>query len=379
MGAANTDRSRPFSPRVRLVEGGYAVRSMRGLVFEGVRRVTFRTDLPEPDIQEPTDALVEVNRAGLCGSDLHPYEGREPLRRGVVPGHEAVGEVIGVGHGVSGFSVGDRVIVPFTTNCGSCAPCRAGLTARCEKGELFGFGDPERPQETVLHGGQAERMRVPLASSTLIPLPDRLGEETALLLADNLPTGWYAAERAEVESGEPVAVVGLGAVGLSALLSAQAMGAGPMLAVDPVADRRARAERLGATAAHPHQATVFARRLAAGGFGAVIEAAGTKQAQALAFELLRPGGTLSVISVQTIDRFGVTPAEAYDRNVTIRLGRAPVRSVVDRVLEAIARRRLRVPTELLVTHPRIPLDQGPATYRRFASREQGMLKVAFVP
>lgn len=352
---------------------------MRGLVFEGVRRVTYRTDLPEPEIQEPTDALVEVTRAGLCGSDLHPYEGREEVRRGVVPGHEVVGEVIGIGHGVGGFSVGDRVIVPFTTSCGECPACRSGLTARCEHGELFGFGHPDWPLSQALHGGQAERIRVPLAAGTLIRHPERMAEETALLLADNLPTGWYAAERADCAAGEPVAVVGLGSVGLCALLSAQAMGAGPILAVDPIADRRARAERIGATAVHPHQATVFARRVAPDGFGSAIEAAGTKQAQGVAFELLRPGGTLSVISVQTVDRFAFTPSDTYDRNVTIRLGRAPVRAAVHRVLEAIGQRRLRIPTELLVTHPRIPLDQGPDTYRRFAAREQGMVKVAFVP
>ncbi|HDK45280.1 MAG TPA: alcohol dehydrogenase, partial [Actinobacteria bacterium] len=227
---------------------------MRGLTLDGVETITFRDDLPDPRLEADTDAIVAVRRAGLCGSDLHPYLGRESVRFGVIPGHEVVGEVTEIGGVVSRFSVGRRVIVPFTTSCGECDPCRSGLSARCVRGDLFGYGDPEDPSKSALQGGQAELLRVPLAEGTLVAVPEGISDEAALLLSDNFPTGWHAARRAAVRPGRAVAVVGLGSVGLSAVAAAKTMGADPVLAVDPVEDRRNRAERLGARAAHPRDA-----------------------------------------------------------------------------------------------------------------------------
>lgn len=347
---------------------------MRGLILTGVEQVAFRTDLPEPTVQRPTDAVVAVSRAGLCGSDLHPYLGREPVRFGIVPGHEVVGEVTAVGAAVRRFSPGDRVVVPFTTSCGTCEACLRGLSARCHHGQLFGYGPPDDPARDALQGGQAERLRVPLADGTLVPVPDGLRDVDALLLADNAPTGWYAAERAGVNAGDPVAVVGLGAVGLCALTAIRFLATRHLLAVDPVADRRARAAELGAEVADPDEAATRGAR-----FAAVIEAAGTPAAQRLAFDLVRPGGTLSVIAVQTAERFAFQPAEAYDRNLTVRAGRAPVRSVLDRLLPLVVTGDVVLPTDLVVTHPEVPLADGGAAYRRFAAREPGMVKAAFVP
>jgi alcohol dehydrogenase len=352
---------------------------MRGLVLEGPRAIAHRTDLPEPHLLAGTDALVRVRRAGLCGSDLHPYEGREPARPGVVPGHEVVGEVLAVGDAVARVAVGDRVLVPFTTSCGRCEPCGRALSARCVQGELFGWGDPEQPTRPPLHGGQAEALRVPLADGTLVGVPEALPDVEALLLTDNLPTGWYAAERALSDGGGALAVVGLGAVGLCAVVAARALGAGAVLAVDPVATRRAQAERLGAVASTPEDAAAALERLAGGRVLGVVEAAGTAAAQRLALSLLRPGGALSVIAVQTAGSFPFTPIEAYDANLTIHLGRAPVRSVLDRVLPALAAGRLRIPADVIVTHPDLPLEMGPEAYARFSAREPGLTKVAFAP
>ncbi|MBA2528649.1 MAG: alcohol dehydrogenase catalytic domain-containing protein [Euzebyales bacterium] len=354
---------------------------MRGLVLEGVRQVAYRTDLPDPTIQEPLDAIVAVRRAGLCGSDLHPYEGREAVRFGVVPGHEVVGEVAAVGSGVARFRPGDRILVPFTTSCGACPACREGLSARCRHGSVLGYGPADDPDAPALGGGQAELVRVPLADATLVRAPEALTDTDAILLTDNLPTGWYAAERADMAAGDTVAVVGLGSVGLCAVVAARALGAGCILGVDPVEHRRRRAEELGATALHPDAARDAVASLPGAGQGAaaVIEAAGTPPAQALAYALLRPGGTLSVIAVQTSRRFGFTPAEAYDANLTVRFGRAPVRSVLDRLLPRLERGELSVPGRLVVTHPEMPLSDGPDTYRRFAAREPGMVKAVFVP
>lgn len=352
---------------------------MRGLVLEGVGRVSYRTDLPWPSISSPTDAIVVVHRAGLCGSDLHPYEGREAVRFGVVPGHEAVGEVVAVGAAVRDFAPGDRVLVPFTTSCGACRACRAGLSSRCEQGSLFGYGPPDDADAPVLHGGQAELLRVPLADGTLVRVPEGMTDEQALLLADNFPTGWYAVERADVRSGEVVVVVGLGAVGLCAVAAAHAHGARAVLGVDPVEERRRRAAALRAATATPDAApTALATMTEHAGAASVIEAAGTLPAQELAFSLVRPGGTLSVIAVQTSERLAFTPAQAYDANLSVRFGRAPVRSLLERIMPRLGR-GVELPTEAVVSHPRIPLEQGPDAYRRFAARESGLVKGLFQP
>ena len=352
---------------------------MHGLVLEDVGRVVHRTDLPDPTITAGTDAVVAVRRAGLCGSDLHPYEGREAVRFGVVCGHEAVGEVVAAGAEVAGVGVGDRVVVPFTTSCGSCGPCSRGLTARCVRGELFGFGPADDPAVPALQGCQAQYVRVPLAGSTLVGVPDHVEDAVAVLLTDNLPTAWCAVERAGVVAPAPLAVVGLGAVGLCAVGVATAMGARPVLAVDPVDERRDAAARLGADVATPDDAVAAVAELTHGaGVAAVVEAAGTTGAQHLACALVRPGGTLSVIAVQTGASFGFTPVAAYDANLTVRFGRASVRAALDRVLPQAAG-LLSAVGAVLVGDAALALADGPDAYARFARRERGTLKVVFAP
>jgi threonine dehydrogenase-like Zn-dependent dehydrogenase len=352
---------------------------VRGLVLDGVRQVSYRTDLPWPSISAASDAVVSVQCAGLCGSDLHPYEGREKVRFGVVPGHEAVGEVVAAGDDVRRFLPGDRVLVPFTTSCGACWACGNGLSSRCRDGALFGYGPPDTPDVPALHGGQAELLKVPLADTTLVPVPEGMTDEMALLLADNFPTGWYAAERAGAGTADVVVVVGLGAVGLCAVVASFVLGAAAVVAVDPVEERRRRAAALGAAVAPPDGA---ARALAAlseqGRAGAVIEAAGTPASQALAFSLVRPAGTLSIIAVQTAEHLAFPPTAAYDANVTLRFGRAPVRSLLDHLMPRLGH-GLDIPVDVIVSHPRIPFEKGPEAYRRFAAREHGLVKGLFRP
>jgi alcohol dehydrogenase len=349
---------------------------VRGLTLDGVHTIRHRSDLPDPQVEGDEDAVVRVVAAGLCGSDLHPYEGREPVRWGVVPGHELVGEVVAVGAAVTRVAVGQRVLAPFTTSCGRCHACREGLSSRCVHGQLFGYGPPDHG--TPLEGAQAEFVRVPLADDTLVAVPDGIDDATAVLLCDNLPTGWYAARRAEVRPGTTVVVVGAGAVGLCAVTAAFALGAARVVAVDPVADRRERAEALGAVAAAPDEGRLR-ELLDHGSAPCVVEAAGVAAAQRLAAAVTAPGGTLSVIAVQTDDRFAVSPAEAYDGNLTLRLGRAPVRSLLDELLPAVTAGRVTVPTATVVTHPDRPLADGPTAYGRFAAREPGLVKLLFRP
>ena len=346
---------------------------MRGLVLDEPGSIRLADDLADPRIVDDTDAIVAVRMAGLCGSDLHPYEGREAVRAGVVQGHEIVGEVVAAGPAVGAFTAGDRVLAAFTTSCGQCDFCTSGLTSRCVRGALFGYGDPEGVTP-ALHGGQAELVRVPLADGTLVAAPDGISDAEAILLTDNLPTAWHAVRNARVRAGTAVAIVGLGSVGLLAVQAALAAGAADVVAVDLVADRRDRAARLGATALSPEEAGA-----ATGRFRAVVEAAGSSAAQRLAFSLVRPGGTLSIIAVQTDRAFAFTPVEAYDRNLTVRAGRAPVRALLDGLLPAVAAGELEIPTSTVITHPDAALEEGPELYRRFAAREPGLVKATFRP
>jgi alcohol dehydrogenase len=350
---------------------------VQALVFDGPRRIRYDPGRADPQLRAPTDAIVEIEVAGLCGSDLHPYLGREAAAGGVVPGHEVVGRVSSVGSGVAARRVGERVVVPFSTACGGCARCEVGLTARCERGALFGYGPPDDPA-AALDGGQAQQLRVPWADATLRVVPAWMDAPTALLCSDNLPTAWEAVARAEPRPDQPLAVVGLGAVGLCAVAVARSQTAGPVVAVDPVADRRDRALALGADLAlAPDEA--LAEPLLAGGVPAVVEASGSTAGQRLAITVTAPGGTCSVIAVQTDERFAFSPAEAYDRNLTLRFGRASVLATWPLVTAALADGHLRSPAEICVTHRDVALRDGPEAYARFAAREPGMVKVAFRP
>ena len=341
---------------------------MRALVFDGPGAIRFTANHPEPVIVDPTDAIVDITLAGLCGSDLHPYEGREACAPGVIPGHEAVGIVRAVGSQVTSIDPGDRVLVPFTVSCGWCERCTRGLSSRCTSSRLFGWSDPAG--EAALDGGQAETLRVPLADGTAVRVPDGIEDTTALLLTDNFPTAWHAVARADWTNGR-LAVIGLGAVGLCAVAAAAARGIADVLAIDPVASRRAAAAALGAATASPEEAT--------GRFGAIVEAAGPTAAQRLAADLADVGATVSIIAVQTAEHFGIDPVMTYDKNLTIRAGRAPVRRVLDEILPAVAAGRIRVPTTTVVTHPDHPLSDGPELYRAFSARDSALIKATFRP
>jgi 2-desacetyl-2-hydroxyethyl bacteriochlorophyllide A dehydrogenase len=348
---------------------------MRALLFRGPGSID-TTTIPEPELRETTDAIVTLEGAGLCGSDLHPYLGREPARVDVVPGHEGVGRVAAVGSDVSSFRAGDRVIIPFTTSCGGCEPCSLGLSSRCVRGELFGWGDPENLDVPALNGMQAEQVRVPLADTTLVKIPQSMSVGTALLLSDNLPTGWYAALRAEVRPGVRVAIVGSGSVGICAAIAASHLGADPITIVEPVEQRRSVVTGLpGFETFHPDDGLLRQ----SGPFESIIDAAGTPASQSLAFELAAAGATISMIAVQTEQTFGFTPIDVYDRNLTIRSGRAPVRSLLSTVLPAVVDGSVLDPSDRIFTHRAVALEEAPSAYRSFADRSGGVVKVWFDP
>jgi threonine dehydrogenase-like Zn-dependent dehydrogenase len=348
---------------------------MNGLVFCGVRDVRVES-VEDPRIDEPTDAIVRVERAAVCGSDLHIWHGRERgLDTGTVLGHEFVGRVVEVGREVRTLGPGARVVSPFTTSCGSCFFCREGLTARCTRSQIYGWIEGGRG----LHGAQAESVRVPLADSTLVEIPESIPAETALLLADVLPTGWYCAERAGVGPGGTCAVVGCGPVGLMAVVAARALGARAVWAVDVVPERLAHAERFGGVplrGASGDAASVIRDATDGRGVDAVLEAVGNEASHRAALDLVRPGGTISVVGVHTEAGFPFTPAELYARNLTYRVGRCPARRLVEPLLAWL--RTGSVDVGSVFTH-RVPLSSGPVAYRMFDAKEDGCIKVALVP
>lgn len=348
---------------------------MQALTFQGIRDIRY-ADTPEPRLAHERDAIVRVELAGLCGSDLHVYHGRETgIDRGTVMGHELVGRVVETGSAVRNLHAGDRVAAPFSTSCGACEYCRRSLSARCVSGRLFGWVQAGEG----LQGAQAPLVRVPLADATLLRLPDDVDLPEALLLCDVLPTGAWCAAEARVEAGRTVAVLGCGPVGLMAILAAHELGAAQIHAVDSVDERLARAEAFGATPVDLRRGDPIAGiRAATGGHGvdAVLEAVGSPEAGRLAFDLVRPGGVVSTVGVHHEAAFPFSPAEAYDRNLTWRIGRAPARSLMEGLLPMVRRRRRELAA--LITH-RIPLAEGREAYALFDAKRDGCLKVAFVP
>ena len=231
---------------------------MRHVVIDGPGQVRV-LEAADPVPPGPDGAVVAVQATAICGSDLHFYDGDLPLRRSLPSGHEFLGTVAEVGPGVRTVVPGDRVLAASVTGCGRCDGCATGDPVTCVEGpRVFGSGP--------LGAGQATAVAVPAADFQLLEIPEGMDDETALLLTDNLSTGWTGAQRAEFAPGATVLVLGLGAVGQCAVRSALALGAGRVLAVDPVAGRRDRAAEAGADAGRrARRSRPCSRRPGAGG------------------------------------------------------------------------------------------------------------------
>lgn len=348
---------------------------MNAITFRGIETLTYE-QVPDPKIVESTDVIVRVHMAGLCGSDLHPYFGRElGLDLGTVMGHELLGEVVEAGSGVARFRVGDVVVAPFSTSCGECFYCRAGLSARCEQGQLFGWVQEGRG----LQGAQAELVRVPLADGTLVAVPDGLDAAVALLAGDILSTAAFGADLAGVQPGDLVAVVGCGPVGLLAVRAAFERGAREVVAVDSVPSRLLVAERFGAIPANfatGDPVSVVRERSEGRGADAAIEAVGSAGATRMAADLLRLGGSLAAVGVHTEPHLALSPGEIYDRNLRYASGRCPARHYMEASLALAVRDEELIRT--LISH-RLSLADGVDAYAHFAARDEGWTKVVLVP
>jgi threonine dehydrogenase-like Zn-dependent dehydrogenase len=329
-------------------------------------------DVPDAAIVEPTDAILRVTRACICGSDLHPYHQMERSETGRPMGHEAIGVVEDVGAGVRSIKHGDLVVMPFAFSDGTCAFCREGLHTACVHGGFFdGYGTS---------AAQAEAVRVPYADGTLYPLP--VGEEDALMpslltLSDVMGTGHHAAVVAKVGPGKRAAVVGDGAVGLCGVIAAKRLGAEQIIILGRHEDRIALAREFGATDVvfeRGEQAIERVRELTGGeGVHSVLECVGYAQAVETAIGIARPGGAVGRVGVPQDDSLPAS-LPAFFGNITVGGGPAPVRAYIQELLPDVLEGRIQPGRVLDRT---VGLDGVPDGYRAMDDREA--IKVMVTP
>jgi 2-desacetyl-2-hydroxyethyl bacteriochlorophyllide A dehydrogenase len=341
---------------------------MRSVIVDGPRSI--RVDRrPDPALPGPDAVIVEVDAAGICGSDLHFYEGDFPIFEPISVGHEATGTVVEAGSDVRSIKVGDRVMVSSVVGCGSCPGCATRDPVMCYAGmQIFGGG--------VLAGAQADLLAVPAADFQLLKMPEGISTEQALLLTDNLATGWAAAQRADIPFGGTVAVIGLGAVGLCSLRSALFQGAATVFAVDRVQGRLDRAAKWGAT---PIQVPAVEAILAAtGGRGAdaVIDAVATDASLTDALNAVRPGGTVSVVGVHDMNPFPLNALGCLIRSITLRMTTAPVQQTWPQLIPLLQSGRLDVDGIFTKT---LPLDDAAEGYATADSRSGDDVKILLKP
>lgn len=292
-------------------------------------------DAPEPKIIQPTDAIVRVTRSCICGSDLHPYHSKAASDRGTTIGHEFIGVIEEIGADVATLTVGDFVIAPFAWSDGTCSFCREGLQTACEHGGFWNM------PELNVGGGQAEAVRVPLADGTLVKVPATVDESLypgLLSLSDVYGTGWHAARLARIDATKTVAVIGDGAVGLLAVLSAKQMGAERIILMGRHESRTDLGREFGATdvvAERGEEGIQRVRELTKGhGVHAVLEAVGELSAYEQALGILRIGGIISRVGVPQFDKGPVGPSFFF-RQATLTGGPAPVRAYIEQLLPAV--------------------------------------------
>ncbi len=392
---------------------------MKAVTWHGKRDVRVDT-VPDPAIQDPTDAIIRITSSGICGSDLHLYEVMGPfMGEGDILGHEPMGIVEEVGSAVTNLAAGDRVVIPFQIACGSCFMCGEGLHTQCETTQvrehgmgaaLFGY--------TKLYGqvpgGQAEYLRVPQAQFGPIKVPEGPPDDRFVFLSDVLPTAWQAVEYAEVPDGGTVVVLGLGPIGDMAARIAHHRGH-RVIGVDLVPERLARTRNRGIEVVDlegPDDIVAEIREMTGGrGPDSVIDAVGMeahgsplgKLAQTvtgflpdavaaklmeragvdrlgalhLAIELVRRGGTISLSGVYGGQTEPLPMLTLFDKQVQLRMGQANVKRWVDDIMPLLMNGDP-LGVDDFATH-RAPLDQAPELYEKFQKKQDGVVKVLLQP
>jgi len=396
---------------------------MRALTWQGTRKVSVDT-VPDPAIEQPTDAIIRVTSSGICGSDLHLYEVLGPfIDQGDVLGHEPMGIVEAVGAEVTQIAPGDRVVIPFNISCGQCYMCDKGLQSQCETTQvheqdtgaaLFGY--------TKLYGqvpgGQAEYLRVPQAHYGPIKVPEGPPDDRFVYLSDVLPTAWQAVEYANVPAGETVLVLGLGPIGEMCTRIAQHRGAGKVIAIDLVAERLDRAHAHGvqtldlshfdngdlpeavreltdgrgpisvidAVGMEAHGAPVgkLAHRIAGMMPDAIArpmtEKAGIDRLSALhtAIELVQRGGTVSLSGVYGGAASPMPLIQMFDKQINLRMGQANVKRWIGDIMALLTGDDDPLGVDGFATH-HVPLEDAPQAYETFQKKEDNTFKVLLKP
>ncbi|MCC5882279.1 MAG: glutathione-dependent formaldehyde dehydrogenase [Halomonas sp.] len=389
---------------------------MKALCWHGKNDIRYET-VPDPKIEHPRDAIINVSSCAICGSDLHLFHHFIPaMESGDVVGHEFMGEVMEVGSDTRDLKVGDRVVVPFTITCGECDQCRRGNFSVCERSnrnkaladKVFGHAGAGLFGYSHLTGGyaggQAEYVRVPFADNTHIKVPDSLTDEQVLFLGDIFPTGWQAAVQCDIEPTDTVAIWGAGPVGQFCVRSAVLLGAKQVVMIDNVPERLAMAEAGGAIAINFDEESVLSRlqELTQGkGPEKCIDAVGLeshvprsldsvydrfKQAMMLESDrahvlremiyVCRPAGILSIPGVYggLIDKVPMGPL--MNKGLTVRTGQTHVKRWTDDLLRLIEEGQ--IDPSFVVTHS-AGLEQGPEMYNTFRDKQDGCVKVVLKP
>lgn len=336
---------------------------MKAITFQGPEQVRV-DDVPKPSVVAPDDALVRITATAICGSDLHLYHQKIPIQPGAILGHEFVGVVEEVGAGVRRVKAGDRVVACFFSYCGHCDHCRRGWFSQCVEKGVFGYG----ANFGNLGGGQAEYCVVPLANTTLEPIPDGVSDEQALFVGDILATGFFGADRAGIKPGDTVAVVGAGPVGLMAIMSAALMGPAAIYAVDVVESRLEMARELGAIPINnaDGSASKLIRGLTTHGVDRAIECVGLSSTIETAMYSVRPGGTVSVVGVPEAAEASFPYMRVWWNNVTYTGGVCNVPAYMRQLLDLVAGGK--VDPARIISH-RMRLEDGVLAYEMFAARE----------
>ncbi|MBA4792660.1 zinc-dependent alcohol dehydrogenase [Phenylobacterium sp.] len=393
---------------------------MKALCWQGKKDLRCE-EVPDPIIEAPRDAIVEVTSCAICGSDLHLWDGLVPtMCKGDVMGHEMMGRIVDVGKEANGsgggLKVGDRVVVPFTIVCGECEQCRKGNYSVCRRtnrnaalGDAF-FGHHTAGIFGYSHitggyaGGQAEYLRVPYADTTLIKVPEGPSDETLLFLGDIFPTGWQAAWQCDIQPTDTVAVWGCGPVGQFALRAARMLGAERVIAIDDVPERLVMAQEGGAETIDRSQVNVLAQlnEMTRGeGPEKCIDAVGMEAhgptpalemidrvMTGLKMETERPtavreaimacqvGGTVSIAGVYGGLANMIPLGALMNKALTIRTGQTHVQRWAKELLQRIENEE--IDPAVIVTHVE-SLARGPEMYRKFRDKEDGCVKVVLKP
>ncbi len=394
---------------------------MKAVTWQGTRKVSVE-EVPDPRIEQPTDAIVKITSTAICGSDLHLYEPLGPfMKPGDVLGHEPMGVVEEVGSQTGDLKVGDRVVIPFQIACGSCVPCGAGLPTQCDTTQvreqgtgaaIFGYSE----LYGSVPGGQAEYLRVPQAQFTHIKVPEGPADDRFLYLSDVLPTAWQAVEYASVPTGGTLLVLGLGPIGDMATRVAQQRPIERIIAVDLVPERleRARARGievidlrehdddlrdvvLGLTDGRGPDSVIDAVGLEAHGSpvtkamhkmtallpsaiaAPMMKTAGVDRLGALytAIDLVRRGGTVSLSGVYGGMADPMPMMRMFDKQIQLRMGQANVKRWADDIMPLLTDDDPLGVDDFATHH--VPLDEAPGAYERFQKKQDGHVKVVLKP